>query len=101
MPLAGAAWITPSNDSPLCSVRWGGSEQSMTVNPDQYSVWANAIMGSTFALRHELTALGRSFQDLDNIAVACDRGAQLTRNLLGFARKSCQRDETFSLNAAV
>lgn len=61
----------------------------------------NAIMGSTFALRHELTALGRSFQDLDNIAVACDRGAQLTRNLLGFARKSCQRDETFSLNTAV
>jgi two-component system, cell cycle sensor histidine kinase and response regulator CckA len=61
----------------------------------------NAIMGSTFALRHELAALGHSFPDLDNIAVACDRGAQLTRNLLGFARKHCTQEETFSLNSAV
>ena len=61
----------------------------------------NAIMGSTFALRHELATFGRPFQDVDNIAMACDRGAQLTRNLLGFARKSCQRDETFSLNGVV
>lgn len=59
----------------------------------------NAIMGSTFALRHELTSYGRSFQDLENIALACDRGAQLTRNLLGFARKSCSRTESFSLNS--
>ncbi len=61
----------------------------------------NAIMGSTFALRHELIAYGRSFQDLENIALACDRGAQLTRNLLGFARKGCARSESFSLNAVV
>jgi signal transduction histidine kinase/ActR/RegA family two-component response regulator len=61
----------------------------------------NAIMGSTFALRHELTSYGRSFQDLENIALACDRGAQLTRNLLGFARKSCSRTESFSLNSVV
>jgi len=61
----------------------------------------NAIMGSTFALRHELTSYGRSFQDLENIALACDRGAQLTRNLLGFARKSCSRSESFSLNVVV
>ena len=59
----------------------------------------NAIMGSTFSLRHELAALGRSFQDLDNIALACDRGAQLTRNLLGFSRKSRAREETISLNS--
>jgi len=58
----------------------------------------NAIMGSAFALRHELLNSGRSFQDLENIALACDRGAQLTRNLLGFARKSCSRTESFSLN---
>jgi signal transduction histidine kinase len=31
----------------------------------------NAIMGSTFALRHELASYGRSFQDLENIALAC------------------------------
>jgi len=61
----------------------------------------NAIMGSTFALRHELVSYGRSFQDLDNIALACDRGAQLTRNLLGFARKSRSRSESFSLNRLV
>ena len=61
----------------------------------------NAIMGSTFALRHELVSYGRSFQDLENIALACDRGAQLTRNLLGFARKSCSRSEVFSLNSLV
>lgn len=61
----------------------------------------NAIMGSTFALRHELTSYGRSFQDLENIALACDRGAQLTRNLLGFARKGHSRSESFSLNTVV
>ena len=61
----------------------------------------NAIMGSTFALRHELLSYGRSFQDLENIALACDRGAQLTRNLLGFSRKSCSRTESFSLNRVV
>ena len=61
----------------------------------------NAIMGSTFALRHELLSYGRSFQDLENIALACDRGAQLTRNLLGFARKSRSRSESFSLNSVV
>jgi two-component system cell cycle sensor histidine kinase/response regulator CckA len=58
----------------------------------------NAIMGSTFALRHELVSYNRAFQDLENIALACDRGAQLTRNLLGFARKSCSRSESLSLN---
>jgi len=61
----------------------------------------NAIMGSAFALRHELVSYGRSFQDLENIALACDRGAQLTRNLLGFARKSRSRTESFSLNSVV
>ncbi len=61
----------------------------------------NAIMGSTFALRHELNAFGRPFPDLENIALACDRGAQLTRNLLGFARRSCCQEQVFSLNAVV
>ncbi len=61
----------------------------------------NAIMGSAFALRQELTPYGRRFKDLDHIAAACDRGAQLTRNLLGFARKSSYKKQTFSLNAVV
>lgn len=58
----------------------------------------NAIMGSTFALRHEFADNGHQLQDLDRIAQACERGAQLTRNLLGFASKSCSRNEPVSLN---
>lgn len=61
----------------------------------------NAIMGSVFAHRQELTAYGKSFRDLDNIAAACDRGAQLTQNLLGFARKSTTVNEVFSLNRII
>lgn len=58
----------------------------------------NAIMGSAFALRHELTPYQKSFEDLENISSACDRGAQLTQNLLGFARKSSYVKQVFSLN---
>lgn len=61
----------------------------------------NAIMGSVFAHRQELAQYGRHFPDLDNIVAACDRGAELTRNLLGFARKSNYRQQTFSLNGVV
>ncbi|MBN2530139.1 MAG: response regulator [Deltaproteobacteria bacterium] len=61
----------------------------------------NAIMGSVFAHRQELAVYGRSFKDLDNIAAACDRGAQLTQNLLGFARKGLQTHEVFSLNRVI
>jgi PAS domain S-box-containing protein len=58
----------------------------------------SAIMGSASALRHELAPRGRSSEDLDNITSACDRGAELTRNLLRFARKSSFQRESFSLN---
>ncbi|MBN2342012.1 MAG: response regulator [Deltaproteobacteria bacterium] len=61
----------------------------------------NAIMGSIFAHRQELTVYGRSFPDLDNIAAACDRGAQLTQNLLGFARQSNLNNQIFSLNRVI
>lgn len=61
----------------------------------------NAIMGSAFALRHELARYHRSFEDLDNLTAACDRGAQLTQNLLGFARKSSYIKQTFSLNSVL
>ncbi len=60
----------------------------------------NAIMGSAFALSHEVSKYGR-FEDLENITTACDRGAQLTRNLLGFARKNRLDKERFSLNSVV
>jgi two-component system, cell cycle sensor histidine kinase and response regulator CckA len=58
----------------------------------------NAIMGSVFAHRQELVQYGRPFKDLEHIAAACDRGAQLTQNLLGFARKSKLSQQVFSLN---
>jgi PAS domain S-box-containing protein len=61
----------------------------------------NAIIGSAFALRHELSTFGRRFEDLENITSACDRGSQLTRNLLGFARKSSFTKQHFSLNNVV
>jgi len=59
----------------------------------------NAIMGSVFAHRQEVEGFGRRFRDLENIIAACERGAQLTQNLLGFARKSHYKRQTFSLNA--
>ncbi len=61
----------------------------------------NSIMASVFAHRQELAQYGRHFSDLDNIAAACDRGAQLTRNLLGFARKRNYKRQTISVNDVV
>ncbi len=61
----------------------------------------NAIMGSAFALSHEISQYRRRFEDLENITHACDRGAELTRNLLGFARKNEVEIEAFSLNSVV
>ena len=61
----------------------------------------NSIMASVVAHRQELEPYGREFQDLDNITAACVRGAQLTRNLLGFARRSSYQRQTISLNDVV
>lgn len=61
----------------------------------------NSIMASVFAHRQEVAQYRRPFPDLDNIAAACDRGAQLTRNLLGFARKSNYKRQTISVNEVV
>jgi signal transduction histidine kinase/CheY-like chemotaxis protein len=61
----------------------------------------NAIMGSVYAHRQALAADGQVYRDLDDIIAACERGAQLTRNLLGFARKSNYKKQAFSLNAVV
>jgi len=61
----------------------------------------NSITASVFAHRQEVAQYGRHFPDLDNIAAACDRGAQLTRNLLGFARKRNYTRQTISVNEVV
>jgi two-component system cell cycle sensor histidine kinase/response regulator CckA len=61
----------------------------------------NSIMASVFAHRQELADYGKQFPDLDNIAAACDRGAQLMRNLLGFARKSNYKRQSISVNDVI
>lgn len=58
----------------------------------------NAIMGSVFAHQQEIGSSGPASNDLDNIVAACERGAQLTQNLLGFAKKRHYKRQTFSLN---
>lgn len=61
----------------------------------------NSIMASVFAHRQEIAQDHRQFQDLDNIVSACERGSQLTRNLLGFARKSNYNRQVVSVDAVV
>jgi two-component system cell cycle sensor histidine kinase/response regulator CckA len=60
-----------------------------------------AIMGSASALGMELAGSGDASDDIENILEACRKGAQLTQNLLGFARKGKYIRENISLNEAV
>ena len=57
-----------------------------------------AILGSTRALETEKGLSEDAIMDLENIVTACRRGADLTKNLLGFARKGRYLREAFSLN---
>ena len=61
----------------------------------------NAIVGSAHAHRNEHVGCDMSFEDIDNISAACQRGARLTQSLLGFTRKSNVRRELFSLNQSI
>ncbi|MBN2714413.1 MAG: response regulator, partial [Deltaproteobacteria bacterium] len=61
----------------------------------------NVILSSVYALKEEPEFRGKDFRDIDTIIAACDRGAQLTQNLLGFARKSNYRQQIFSLTNVV
>jgi len=60
-----------------------------------------AIMGSVSALGIELLEDGSNVDDIDNILDACRKGARLTQNLLGFARKGKYVKETISINDIV
>jgi two-component system, cell cycle sensor histidine kinase and response regulator CckA len=60
----------------------------------------NAIIGATFALKSDLNSPSAA-ADLDTIDHACDQGAQLTRNLLGFARKGDSTREVFAIAEVV
>jgi two-component system, cell cycle sensor histidine kinase and response regulator CckA len=60
----------------------------------------NAIIGAAFALRSDVNTPSTA-ADLDTIDHACDQGAQLTRNLLGFARKGDGTREIFAIGDIV
>ena len=57
-----------------------------------------AIMGSASALELEPRLEGEQRADIDNILVACRKGRDLTRDLLGFARKGKYVKEPILLN---
>ena len=57
-----------------------------------------AIMGSASVLEMECTEGGPHAEDIENILVACRKGRDLTRDLLGFARKGKYVKERLSLN---
>jgi CheY-like chemotaxis protein/anti-sigma regulatory factor (Ser/Thr protein kinase) len=61
----------------------------------------NAIIGSAHAHKQQISGHHGRFEDLQNITAACNRGAQLTQNLLDFARKSSLTKAPFSLNNSV
>ena len=52
-------------------------------------------------LQFELNCDHEHTSDLENIVAACQRGAELTSNLLGFARKGKYTKETLSINEIV
>ncbi|MBN2671263.1 MAG: response regulator [Deltaproteobacteria bacterium] len=60
-----------------------------------------AIMGSASALEFESLANDEQRADLENILVACRKGRDLTRDLLGFARKGKYIKEPIFLNEIV
>jgi signal transduction histidine kinase/ActR/RegA family two-component response regulator len=60
-----------------------------------------AISGFATLLRDELSATDPRTADLDEILIAARRGAELTRNLLGFSRKAAFENKTLQLNEVV
>ncbi len=60
-----------------------------------------AVMGSASALESELSSEHPHYADVSNILTACKKGRDLTRDLLGFARKGKYVKETFSVNEVI
>ncbi|MCP4600617.1 MAG: response regulator [Proteobacteria bacterium] len=58
----------------------------------------SAILGSASVIDIELETSNPSKEDIDNILTACRKGRDLTRDLLGFARKGKYVKEHISLN---
>jgi signal transduction histidine kinase len=59
------------------------------------------IMSSASVLKHNMKHDAQNLPDIDNILSACRRGRDLTRNLLGFARKGSYVKEMLDLNDIV
>ncbi|MCP4603994.1 MAG: response regulator [Proteobacteria bacterium] len=57
-----------------------------------------AIQGSASVLEVETDSADPKKEDIDNILLACRKGRDLTRNLLGFARKGKYVKQSISLN---
>jgi two-component system CheB/CheR fusion protein len=60
-----------------------------------------AILSVTYALRNETASERQEARDLDAILAACRRGGDLTRSLLGFARRGSVVREPVDLAAVV
>lgn len=61
----------------------------------------SAIMGLASVLREEIDSSDPKSQDVENILAATRRGRDLTKNLLGFARKGKYRKENISFGRIV
>jgi len=61
----------------------------------------SAILGSATAFQLEHFGANVENEDIENILDACRRGRDLTRDLLGFARKGTYTRRPFSLNTVV
>jgi len=60
-----------------------------------------AIVGVAEVARDEAPAGSPAHDDLEHILAAAQRGAALTRNLLGFARRGKHRDEAFRVDEVI
>ncbi len=60
-----------------------------------------AVLGFASALKFDTNLEEDETRDVENIVVACQRGRDLTRNLLGFARKGKYIKERLSLNEMI
>jgi signal transduction histidine kinase/CheY-like chemotaxis protein len=60
-----------------------------------------AIVGVAEVARDEAPEGSASHEDFEHILAAAQRGAALTRNLLGFARRGKHRDEAFCVDGVI
>ncbi len=59
------------------------------------------IMSSLSLLKHDIQTENCNEEDVDNALDACRRGRELTRNLLGFARKGAYVKQALDLNTVM